>query len=242
MDRKAMTVWTLRPVSGGVPKRGSKILQELHPTKMFDELSARVGFRITKQHTWYREPLQPSLKLALTLRHLASGSKYSNMNYAWRIPHDNQSLAVREIYQAIIDEYILEMITCPTTPEGWRAISDKFPQEWNFLHTCGALNGKHITCKCPPKSGSQYLNYNGFYSVVLMALLDADCKFIWADLGSTESASDALIYNNSENKELSEDETIRFPAPDSLPNDYQYIPYFFTGDDAFALQDTMRKP
>ena len=133
-------------------------------------------------------------------------------------------------------------MTCPTIPEGWRAISDKFLQKWNFPHTCGALNGKHIACKRPPKSGSQYFNYKGFYSVVLMALVDADYKFFWPDLGSSGSASDALIYNDSEIKELAEDETIRFPAPDSLPNDYQDVPYFFIGDDAFALRENMMKP
>jgi hypothetical protein len=56
------------------------------PPEMFDDLLARVGPRITKQYTWYREPLEPGLKLALTLRHLASGSKYSTMKYGWRAP------------------------------------------------------------------------------------------------------------------------------------------------------------
>ena len=203
---------------------------------------ARVGPTIPKQHTWYREPLEPGLKLALTLRHLASGSKYSTMKYGWMVPQNTQSFAVREVCQAIIDEYMPEVMTCPTTPEGWRAISGKFLQRWNFPHTCSAIDGKHIACKCPPKSGSQYSNYKGFYSVVLLALVDVDYKFIWADLGSTGSASDALIYNNSEIKELAEDETIRFPSPDPLPNDYQDAPYFFIGNDAFALRETMMKP
>ena len=148
------------------------------PTEMFDELLARMGPRITKQHTSYREPLEPGLKLALTLRHLASESKYSTMNYAWKVPHNTQSLAVREVYRAIVDEYIIEVMTCHTTPEGRRAISDKFLQKENFPHTCGALNGKHIACKCPPKSGCQFFNYKGFHDVVLMALVDADYKLI----------------------------------------------------------------
>ena len=75
-----------------------------------------------------------------------------------------------------------------------------------------------------------------------MALVDADYKFIWADLGSTGSVSAALIYNNSEIKELAEDETIRFPAPYPLPNDYQDVPYFSIGDGAFALRETMINP
>lgn len=56
--------------------------------EMFDELLARVGPRITKQQTWYREPLEPGMKLALTLRHLASGSKYAVMKFGWRILHN----------------------------------------------------------------------------------------------------------------------------------------------------------
>ena len=63
-----------------------------------------------------------------------------------------------------------------------------------------------------------------------------------ADQDSTGSVSDALIYNNSEIKQLADEEKTRFPAPDPLLSDYQDIPYFFFGDDAFALRETMMKP
>ena len=115
---------------------------------------------------------------------------------------------------------------CPTTPEEWRAISDKFAERWNFPHTCGALDGKHVNCKCPPNSGSLYYNYKGFYSVVLMALVDADYKFIWSDIGGMGSASDAQIYNASELKECVEDGSLGFPDPEPLPNDNLDVPYF----------------
>ena len=55
------------------------------PTDMYDEFVARVGPRITKQHTWYREPLEPGLKIVITLRHLASGNKYSSLQYGRRV-------------------------------------------------------------------------------------------------------------------------------------------------------------
>ena len=134
------------------------------------------------------------------------------------------------------------VMICPTTPDGWRAIADKFYEKWNFPHTCGTLGGKHVACRCPPKTGSMYYNYKGFYSVVLMALVDADYKFIWADVGGTGSESDAQIYNDSELRECAEDGTIGFPDPDPIPNDYQDVSYFFIGDDAFALRPTMMKP
>ena len=84
---------------------------------MYDELVQRVGPRITKQKTWYREPLDPGLKIAISLRHLASRTKYAAMKFGWRVSHNTQSLIVREVCQAIIDEYLVETMTCPTTPE-----------------------------------------------------------------------------------------------------------------------------
>ena len=114
------------------------------------------------------------MKLALTLRQLASGNNYAPMKFGWRVPHNTQSIMVREICQAIIDEYMDEVMVCPNTPEGWRSIADKFYQRWNFTRRCGALDGKHVACRCSQKTGSQYFNYKGFYSIVLMALVDAD--------------------------------------------------------------------
>ena len=48
---------------------------------------------------------------------------------------------------------------------------------------------------CSWNTGSVYRNYKGFFSIVLMALVDADYKFLWIDVGSDESSNDASIYN-----------------------------------------------
>jgi len=46
------------------------------PPHMFDELLKRVGLRCHKMDTHYRKALEPGLKLAITIRQLASGDKY----------------------------------------------------------------------------------------------------------------------------------------------------------------------
>ena len=71
------------------------------PPAMFDEILQRVGPRIEKQHTSFREPIEPGLKLAVTLRHLASGSKYTHMRFGWRVAHNSISLVVREVSKYI---------------------------------------------------------------------------------------------------------------------------------------------
>ena len=120
------------------------------PTEMYDKMLDRVGPTITRQHTRNREPLEPGLKLALIMQHLASGSSFSTMQYGWRVPNSTQSVIVLQVCQAFVDEYLPDVLTCHTTPEEWRGISDKFLQKWNFPHACVALDGKHIACKCPP--------------------------------------------------------------------------------------------
>jgi len=46
-----------------------------------------------------------------------------------------------------------------------------------------------------------YRKYKGFFSIVLMALVDADYKFLCIDVRSDGSSNDASIYNVSELKE-----------------------------------------
>ena len=77
------------------------------PPEMFDEILERLRPRITKQMTFYREPLDPGMKLAITLRHLASGSKYTNMRFGWRVPHNTISLVVREVCRYIYIYFII---------------------------------------------------------------------------------------------------------------------------------------
>ena len=210
---------------------------------MYDELLARIGPRITKQRTFMREPLSPGLKLAVTLRHFASGAKYHDMQYGWRMPPNSICLAVREVSQAIIDEYTDELMTTPTTEAGWRQISDEWYQKWNFPHTIGAIDGKHVACKAPAKSGSEYFNYKKFYSIILLAVVDSDYKFLWADVEGTGSCSDAQLFNLSMLKEgLDKDLIEGWPRPDPLPHDTEDMPYFLVGDDAFALRPSMMKP
>ena len=209
---------------------------------MFQELLLRLEPRITKQDTFYRKALTPGLKLAITLRYLASGDNYHSLMYGFRVPHNTISLFIGEVCEAIISEFAEEVIACPTTPAEWKHIADRFSERWQFHHCIGALDGKHIAIMCPKNAGSTYYNYKHFHSIILMALVDGDYKFSWVDVGSSGSSGDAQVFNHSELKEHLEKGTLGLPQQDVLPGDDRDVPYFIAGDDAFALRSWLMKP
>ena len=156
--------------------------------------------------------------------------------------HNTISKFVPEVCDAIVEEYRDEAFTTPSTPDAWREVAEQFGKRWNFHHACGALDGKHVAIRKPKNSGSAYYNYKGFFSIVLMGLVDADYKFLWAHVGAEGSASDAGVFNESNLQPALRDGTLGLPAPDPLPNDDCPTPYFIIGDDAFPLRTWLMKP
>ncbi len=82
---------------------------------MFFELVERLNLRIQKQDTWNCKALQPGLKVAVTLRHLVTGDSYHSLMYNFCVAHNSISSIVRDVCQAIIDEYAGEVIAAVTT-------------------------------------------------------------------------------------------------------------------------------
>ena len=190
----------------------------------------------------FREPLEPGLKLAVTLRHLATGVSYADLMYSFRVASNSISLFVPQVCEAIVSAYKEEVMPDNMSEEDWLRISTEFERVWNLPHACGALDGKHIRIKKPAGSGSLFYNYKNFFSMVMMAVVDADYKFIWLSVGSYGSSSDGQIFNNSELRPMLEEGTLGFPPPSHLPHADRDTPYFFIGDDAFPLRTWMMKP
>ena len=112
-------------------------------------------------------------------------------------------------------------MTLPTTAADWNHIADGFLNKWNSPLTLGALDCKHIACKCPPSSGPTYLNYKKNFSVVLLALV---YKFIWADNGGCGAASDAQLWNDSDLKAAAENGDFDLPNPGPFFSSYNLKP------------------
>ena len=114
--------------------------------------------------------------------------------------------------------------------------------KWNFPNCLGALDGKHIAIKAPEHSGSMFCNYKGFFSIVLLALVDADYKFIFVDVGSNGRISDRGVLRESCLQAALDTNSLAIPPPACLPDRYTPLPYAIVGDEAFPLRENIMKP
>lgn len=76
----------------------------------------------------------------------------------------------------------------PRTHEAWYKISAEFDDNWNFPKCIGAIDGKHIIVQGPIHNGSEYYNYKGSESSVLLGIVDANYSFIYVDVASAVRA------------------------------------------------------
>ena len=124
----------------------------------------------------------------------------------------------------------------------WEQIASGFYEKWQFPLCAGAMDGKHVQLKAPADSGSQYFNYKGHYSIVLMAICDAKSKFVVIDVGAFGSSSDGGILQDSTFFQLLRTKKLNLPGPAKIPDTNIEVPYVFVGDEAFPLLENLMRP
>jgi len=72
-------------------------------------------------------------------------------------------------------------------------VAKEFGDRWNFANCIGAADGKHFKIEPLIRSGSLYRNYKDNFSVVLLAVVDANLRSIYADIKTNGRISDARI-------------------------------------------------
>jgi len=112
----------------------------------------------------------------------------------------------------------------------------KFETKCSFPCCIGALDGKHVAILPSLNTGSLYLNYEHHFSIVLLALVDASCRFIYVDIGAYGRTSDGEVFNNLSLSQALESKSFNKPEPAAIPHTNDVCPYAIVADDAFALR------
>ena len=189
--------------------------------------------------------------LSVTLRFLATGHSFSDLEADFKIHRVTISGIVMETCKAIYNFLKDEYLKLPQTTEAWREIAEKTRERWQFPNCIGAADGKHIPIIHPKNSGSDFYNYKGFFSIVLLAIVDYDYKFLFVDVGCQGRISDGGVFRNSSFNRALQSGKLNLPEPAPLPSsedpiwmheENHPVPYVFVADDAFSLGDHCMKP
>ena len=204
----------------------------------FQHLLELVRPLITKRDTKMRKAIIAEERLAVTLHFLATGDSQQSLSFSFRMGETTVNTIVTEtsnaIYQVLKEKYL----SAPHTKEEWLKISQEFEENWNMPHTIGCIDGKHIRIVCPKLTGTQYYNYKGFFSIVLMAVCDANYCFTMIDLGQYGSNNDSGVLASSVTGEMFDNGEINLPAPSKIyQSSDQDLPYFLLSEEVFPLKD-----
>lgn len=206
----------------------------------FENLLQLVGPYTTKKHCRSRQTITPTERLTITVRYLASGDSQQSQSFNFRVGRTTVCNIIRETCWGIwlaLNEFYLKP---PMSEEDWKNIANDFFKEWNFPNCLGALDGKHVATECPGYSGSKYHNYKGFFSIVLMAMCDANYCFTLIDVGNYGKDNDAHIFNESDMGKAFLANRMNIPSPNMV--DRYKLPYVISSDEIFALKPWLMKP
>jgi hypothetical protein len=182
--------------------------------------------------------------LFLFSRFLATGESFRSLGFSFRVGAATVGKIVDEVCGALWDKLSPVYLPMPSDEETWKLIAENFSQRWNFPHCVGAIDGKHVVVRAPPNTGSLYHNYKGTFSTVLLAIVDANYKFLVVDIGSYGRNSDGGIFANSNFGKALSQNALHLPDDATLPGGPHLgpLPYVFVADEAFPLQNHIMRP
>nr|XP_027206502.1 protein ALP1-like [Penaeus vannamei] len=177
---------------------------------------------ICKSDTNMRKAVTPEERLAVTLRYLA---QYHTIGLPGTLSSTRANISEDSKY--------------------FRGMAESGTQVFHsleFPNCIGAIDGKRVLIAKPAKSGSEYYDYKGQNSMIMLAMVDADYRFIFIHAGSLGRASDAGVWDKRPLREAMDTGFFNVPRPAPLPFTNIRCPYMIVGDDAFPLKLYLMKP
>ena len=119
-----------------------------------------------------------------------------------------------------------------------------------FKRICG-WHEKHIGIIYPKYASSKFYKHKGFYSIVLIAFVDYNYRFLMVEVGCQGGISDRELFKNLHINFALKQNKLNFPDPIPLPendnpfwqwfNNEQRFPLVFVGENSFPLSQNCMK-
>ncbi|KAJ8669206.1 hypothetical protein QAD02_000465 [Eretmocerus hayati] len=206
-----------------------------------DRLHELVGGRLQKQ-VGHRPAISSEVRLASVLYYLANGGSVNSVCLFFLNGRSTFYEFVAETCSALKDILSPIHVRCPSEPEHWLSIAQRYQTLCDHPYCAGSLDAMHVWIIRPPHGGSLFHNFEGFNSIVLMTLSDADRRITWYTLGDYGHLSDSSVYAVSSLKGKLDNNELVLPAARELPNSHVVVPIVTLTDEIFPLGPHTLKP
>ncbi|PNF23171.1 hypothetical protein B7P43_G03664 [Cryptotermes secundus] len=227
----------------------------------FDEILRAIRQGITKQYTNWQRPISPEERLAIMLRielNVSSSLVFRCISVGFpRVLSTGGVSAVLAITTAglvatsslvgiwRLETHFLKLDFRVSSSMVGKIVLEICLAIWNNMRSQHmprpSRNVWHVFIKCPDNAGSSYYDYLERHSVVLLAIVAPEYKFLCVDIGAYGRNSDGGIFEESQigRKFMNDDSDLLEDLP--LSRQTEPMPHII-GDKAFGLKPYLMRP
>lgn len=176
-----------------------------------------------------RKAFTVDFRIAVAIYVLKSGCDASVAGDVFKIGRSTVVSMLHEFCKAVNQTLFHEMIQFPTSRDAKISAAKDFCERWQFPDTIGALDGTHIPILAPAVDPNDYFNYKKYHSLVILALVNANCEFTYVNVGRPGGVNDATIFHGCQLKQL-------------ICNENEMEDMHIIADGAFPLLKGLMKP
>ncbi|XP_037514507.1 uncharacterized protein LOC119390871 [Rhipicephalus sanguineus] len=191
-----------------------------------------------RQTTNMREAIPVHKGVAVALYKLCSSAEDRTITNLFDLGRSNVNVIYREFCEAVVELLEYQWVKTLTGIDMEDHITE-LQLSTGFPQCVGALDGCHFPVSPQKEYVNDYFNYKGWYSVILLALVDHNYMFRFINVGSPGRCHDAHVYHQSNLSRLIERPTFRKPTT-TLSN--VAVPPLLLCDQAFPLTPNLIKP
>ncbi|XP_036320800.1 protein ALP1-like [Rhagoletis pomonella] len=193
-----------------------------------------------KADTNWRNAIPLQKRVAIALFTLGSSGEYRVVSELFGVGISTVCTILwefcEEVWQALSAQYIKKL---PPTPQTLKDCVDGFDR-LGFPQCLGAIDGCHIEVRPNPADATDYHNYKGWYSIVLLAVVDYRYRFLYVNIGAPGRCNDSQIYNASLMKRVMEENELLKVSKKEIGG--VQMPICIIGDSAFRFSTSLMKP
>lgn len=211
--------------------------------EQFLHLMSRVRAGIVKDKTVANRHVSAQTRLQVTLRYLTTGELPASLSQQFKLGSADVGALIQKTCNVIYKELKDDFMRVPKSEEDWKEVLRLFNDKCNIPNCVGALGGRHVVIKPPAKARAMYTNSKNTFSLILLAVVDANGKFIYADVGAAGAQDGNDVWQMSPLQKAVSSNSAHLPqvvkvagSPDVL------LPPVFIADDTLPLERHVMKP